>query len=99
MQRGGNELVNRSREEYEKIGRAVVDRLEQAIAGGQEPLSVDNADFVRRDSQGRINIHIAIDRYCPGCGLSARLEVQDGTLLVKSEPDLLHIGDSILGRA
>jgi hypothetical protein len=91
--------VNRSSEEYEKIGRAVVDRLKRAIAGGQEPLSVDNADFVRRDSQGRINIHIAIDRYCPGCGLSARLEVQDGTLLVKSEPDLLHIGDSILGRA
>jgi hypothetical protein len=90
--------VNRTREEYEKIGRAVVARLEQAIAGGYDPLTVDSPDFVRRDSGGRTSVHIAIDRYCPGCGLPARLEVQDGTLLVKSEPDPLRVGDSILGR-
>jgi hypothetical protein len=91
--------VNRSREDYEKIGRAVVDRLEQAIASGHRPLSVDSPDFVRRDARGGIHLNIAVDRYCPGCGLPARLDVQDGALRVTSEPDPLGIGNSILGRA
>lgn len=89
--------MNRSREDYEKIGRAVVDRLEQASARGHHPLRVDNADFVRRDSRGGIHLNIAVDRYCLGCGLPARLDVQHGALRITSEADPLGIGDSILG--
>ncbi len=90
--------MERSKDEYEKIGRAIVERIDSRLRGENAPFTLDNtgfdnAGFVQRTPRGEININISVDRYCPGCGLLARLYVEGEKLRVGYETDPLHLRD------
>jgi hypothetical protein len=81
--------------DYARIGRAVVERLRSAKSTPHNPFALPRGDFVRRRSDGGVDINIGVATYCVGCGLELKAVVADGKLNIGSASDSLRLIDSV----
>lgn len=84
-------MMNYSKEDYERIGRAIVDRVEKSKHNGRAVQSVDLRQAVKFGANNAVTIGIGVKSHCPGCGLKVTQEAHGGILEIGFERDPLSL--------